>query len=106
MENKEPKYLAKEYSKILKKKLGTHLKKVYLYGSQARGDYWEGSDYDMLVIVDKRTPFIREKVLETAEIMMNKYEKLFSTLIYEDREWRSAQGFPLAWNIKKEGIRV
>jgi len=104
MISSESKSLAKEYSQILRRKIGPHLKQVFLYGSQARGDSWEGSDYDMLVIVDKRTPNIRERVLDVAEEMMNKYEKLFSTLIYEEGEWQKAQRFPLAWHIKQEGI--
>ena len=106
MNRSNPTVLAQEYSRILRDKIGPHLSKVYLFGSQARGDSWEGSDYDMLVIVDKRIPFIREKVLEVAEVMMNKHEKLFSTLIYSEEEWEKAQGFPLAWNIKHEGIPV
>lgn len=98
--------LVEEYSKIVRSKLGSHLKQIILYGSQARGDAWEGSDVDMLIIVDKRTPDIREKTLDVAVEMMNKYEKLFSSLIYDEEEWQKAQEFPLAWNIKQEGIPV
>lgn len=100
------KSLAREYSQNLRMKIGSHLKQVLLFGSQARGDALKGSDFDMLVIVDKRTPFIREKTLDVAEEMMNKYEKLFSTLIYSEDEWQKAQEFPLAWYIKQEGITL
>lgn len=98
--------LVEEYSKIVRSKLGSRIKQIILYGSQARGDAWEGSDVDMLIIVDKRTPDIREKTLDVAVEMMNKYEKLFSTLIYDEEEWQKAQEFPLAWNIKQEGVPV
>ena len=102
----ESKIFAEKYAHLLRQKLSAHLKKVILYGSQARGDSWEGSDYDMLIVVDKRTPEIREKTLDAAEEMMNNHEKLFSALIYDEKEWQNAQDFPLAWNIRQEGILV
>ena len=90
MISSESKNLAEEYSRILHRKIGSHVKQIFLFGSHARGDAWAGSDYDMLVIVDKRTPDIREKTLDIAEEMMNKYEKLFSTLIYDEDEWQKS----------------
>ena len=98
--------LAEEYANLLRKKLGSQLKQVFLFGSQARGDSWEGSDYDILVIVDKRTPDIREETLDVSVEMMNRYDKLFAVLLYSEKEWQRAQDFPLAWNIKHEGIPV
>ena len=38
--------------------------------------------------------------------MMNNHERLFTALIYDEIEWQNAQDFPLAWNIKKEGMPV
>jgi len=104
--NKKSLILAEEYANILRQKLGRRLKQVLLFGSYARGDAWEGSDYDILVVVDKRTPGIREKTLDISVEMMNKHEKLFAVLLYDEKEWHIAQDFPLARNIKKEGIHV
>ncbi|OPX37875.1 MAG: hypothetical protein B1H11_05265 [Desulfobacteraceae bacterium 4484_190.1] len=98
--------IAQEYKTVLRQKLGERLKKVILYGSQARGDAWEGSDYDVLVLVDERTPVIREAVIDAGVEMMDRYETLFAALIYNEQEWRRARGFPLTWNIEQEGIAV
>ena len=95
-----------EYSRLVKKHLGPHLKRLVLFGSQARGEAQEGSDYDILMIVDNRTKEVREKALDIAVEMMNRYEKLFSALIYDENEWNKAQMFPLAWNIRREGISL
>lgn len=38
--------------------------------------------------------------------MMDKYGKLFSSIIYNEEEWQHAQEFPFGWNIKHEGIIV
>jgi predicted nucleotidyltransferase len=104
--NKKPVDIAREYTAVLRQKLGGQLKKVILYGSQARGDAGEGSDYDVLVLVDKKTFMIREAVIDAGVEMMNRYDTLFAALIYDDQEWQQAQEFPLTWNIKQEGIAV
>jgi len=97
---------AQEYAAILRDKLGDRLKQVILFGSQARGEAIEGSDYDVVVVVDRRTPEVRELVLDADVEMMNRHETLFAALLYDERQWQEAQDFPLAWNIEREGIRL
>ena len=94
------------YADILRARMGVPLKKVFLYGSQARGDANEGSDYDVFVLVDRRTSEIRETVIDAGVEMMNRYDKLFAAIIYGEEEWRKAQGSPLLWNIQQEGIEL
>lgn len=97
---------ASEYASILRDKIGTRLKQAILFGSQARGEGRKESDYDMFVLVDKRTPDVREAVLDADVEMMNRYETLFAALIYDEQEWRDASKSPLGWNIEQEGIPV
>lgn len=88
----------------MKRNIGTHLKNIVLFGLHARGDSDEGSDYDVLIIVDRRTNDIREAILDADVEMMNRYEKLFAALIYDESEWQNARSFPHAWNIEREGV--
>ena len=44
--------LLDQYTEILQKIYGKHLKKVILYGSYARGDYRDDSDIDIMILVD------------------------------------------------------
>ena len=44
--------LLDQYTEILQKIYGKHLKKVILYGSYARGDYNDQSDIDIMLLVD------------------------------------------------------
>lgn len=97
-------YLAQAYAKFLRRSLSEHLQKLILFGSQARGDAGEGSDYDMAIIVDKRTSKIHDVVLDAEVRMMDQHDKLFASLIYAEKEWKRLQAFPLAWNIRKEGV--
>ncbi|MFN3740461.1 MAG: nucleotidyltransferase domain-containing protein [Thermodesulfovibrionales bacterium] len=52
------------------KKITTHfsfIKKIYLYGSKARGDFTEESDLDLLFVTDR--PVLREEKFEVYDIM-------------------------------------
>lgn len=98
--------LVKEYAEIIRRKLGNRLKGIILFGSQARGDAWKGSDYDILLIVDERTQDIREASLDAGVEMMDRHETLFVSLIYSQEEWAQAQEFPFAWNVRQEGVVI
>ncbi|OGV69329.1 MAG: hypothetical protein A3K19_18745 [Lentisphaerae bacterium RIFOXYB12_FULL_65_16] len=95
---------AREYADVLRTKLGARLMSVVLFGSQARGDAREGSDYDFLVVVDKRTQDVREAVLDAGVEMLNRYDQLFGALLYSEAEWQESRRFPIGWNIQREGI--
>lgn len=98
--------LAQEYAEILKQKMGHHIRNIVLFGSHARGDAHEGSDYDFLVIVDQRTAALRELVLDAGVEMMNRHERLFTALIYDETEWEKAKAFPLGWHIERDGVVI
>ena len=102
----EEKSVLKQFKNILQQTLGDRLVELRLFGSHARGDSNEGSDYDVLVIVDRRTNDIREMILDADVEMMNRYEKLFAALIYDESEWEKARSFPHAWNIEREGVAL
>ena len=77
---------------------------ILLFGSRARGDAQDGSDYDMLVVVDHRTPELRAIILEVESQLMECYGALVATVLRSEPEWQQLQGFPLARNIAREGI--
>jgi predicted nucleotidyltransferase len=97
---------AKEYADEVRQRLGSHVNKILLFGSRARGDAHDGSDYDFLVVVDHRNREAREAVIDAGVAMLNRHDRLFAALLYSDEEWRTTQRFPLGWNILKEGVPV
>ena len=83
---------------------GSHLRQLLLFGSRARGDAQDGSDYDMLVVVDHHTPELRAVILEVESQLMERYGALVATVLRSETEWQQLQGFPLARNIAREGV--
>ena len=98
--------LAREYARRLKERLGDKLVSVTLYGSRARGDAREGSDFDLIVQVRERTEEVSEVVLELDVEMMNEFEELFVGMIYDEAEWSRTRRFPLGWSVDREGIAL
>ncbi len=94
----------KEFAAELRQRLGSRVRRILLFGSRARGDAREGSDYDMLVVVDHRTPEVRSVILDIESGLMDRYGTLVATVLRSEDEWQRTQGFPLACNIAREGV--
>lgn len=82
---------------------------VFLYGSRARGTAGITSDWDFLILLNKKevsfndeTTFMDafyELELETGEVL--------SPLIYSKNEWKKRyKHTPLFENIKRDGIQI
>ena len=84
--------------------MGPSVRKILLFGSRARGDARDDSDYDMLVVVDHRTPELRSTIIEIETQLMDRYGALVATVLRSEEEWQRTQGLPLARNIAREGI--
>ena len=98
--------IAHEYSMTLRNRIGDNLLKTILFGSRARKDHEEYSDFDFLLIVKNRDSKIRDQVVDAEIEMLNKYDFLFSSLIYESHEWEKEQRYPFGWNVLRDGIEV
>ena len=81
---------------------------VILYGSRARGDERNDSDWDILILTDYPVDLqterkFRDKLydleLETGES--------FSVFVYSKNEWKTKQRItPFYQNVSQEGIRL
>lgn len=82
---------------------------VFLFGSRARGSAGKTSDWDLLVLVNRKkisfsdeTEFMNlfyELELETGEVL--------SPIIYSKSDWKyNYSKTPLYENIMREGIRI
>lgn len=79
---------------------------VYLYGSRARGDYSEGSDWDLLIVNDSSISSFEdfeELAFPFAEIGWI-YGEQITPLLYTKSEWESQCFTDFYNNVKTEGI--
>ena len=101
------KKLLKELKTGLTRIYGGQLDAVYLYGSYARGDNQDGSDLDVLVILNdfqRRAAEIR-RISELIGDLSLDYAITVSPLFMRENEWKSDK-FPLLRNVKKEGVLI
>ena len=98
--------VAGEYARRVRAQLGTRVKEIRLFGSRARGDAREHSDYDVLIILEQRDPKLRAEILEIAARMMDQYGVLVATVLRSAEEWHRSQGYPFARNIVRESVAL
>lgn len=99
--------ILKELKKGLRQLYGKRLKGLYLYGSYARGDYREGSDLDVLVILDTfdRAPLELKRTDELVGNLSLEYLITISPLFMREKDWLSADK-PLLRNARVEGVSI
>ena len=95
-----------EFKRRILAELPGQVKDIILFGSKARGEAHPGSDIDLLVVVDRRTPKADDVISDiTADTLLEKKIDI-SALDFtseEIAEW-SAIGTPLMRNVANEGI--
>lgn len=94
----------KNFIDQLRKRFGENLKKIVLFGSRARGDHSEESDYDLLLIFEKVTPEMKKYVDEIEDEMLFSQGALFSTFLFTPEELEEREFEPFIMNATKEGL--
>jgi len=80
---------------------------MILYGSYARGDFHKDSDIDILILLDKDTITLADRMKIAAPLYAIELETgvLISSFIYPKKAWEQPQfKTPFFENIMKEGI--
>jgi predicted nucleotidyltransferase len=83
--------------------LGENAKEIILFGSRARGDAQRDSDYDILLLVDKRSRLLEDKVDGIAYEMLERYGVVVTIFVDEVKAFQKDQSEPLFCNIRQEG---
>ena len=92
----------------LREVAGNRLIRVVLYGSRARGDYSEGSDTDIAVIVRGLTKQMKDTMLNRVADVEFDHLRSLSTLILseEDFLFLKSRERRIALDIEREGIPI
>ena len=81
--------------------------RLYLFGSQARGDFHAESDWDLLLLLNKnkKEETDEDKVFEF--VMMGwEYGKYLSIKIYTENEWERRKFSPFYENVINDRIEI
>src|SRR3972149_2608332 len=99
------KNLLAELKQGLAKIYGERLKAVVLFGSYARGDYHEGSDLDVMIVLDMYKSYWDELVrsAELASDLSLKYDVTVSRTIMTEEQWTKGD-LPVLRNVREEGV--
>ena len=78
-----------EFIHSLENKFPDILEGIILYGSRARGDFRDYSDYDFLIIYKDsgNKDILQDAVLDAEVLVMDKYNRLASSLIWSHSDW-------------------
>ena len=79
-----------------------------LYGSQARGDQHEGSDWDVLIIIDKDRVSLAENAAITYPLVMSGWNLgvEINPIVYTAREWDGYKNTPFYENVERDGLKI
>lgn len=96
--------LLREIKKIIKAK--EPLATIYLYGSRVRETAHRGSDWDVLVLLDKEviTPEIEEAITYPLYDLEFDTGEVISPMVYAEHEWHTKYSVtPFYRNVIREG---
>ena len=79
---------------------------VILFGSRARGDAREDSDWDVLILLDKER--ITSQDIDDYSYPLRElgwdYNQCINTILYTKRDWESSIISPFRENVTEDGI--
>ena len=81
---------------------------IILYGSRARSDAREDSDWDIVVLLNK-PPMPHEERYAIAYDLWDKaqdYGEEINTLVYTKDQWNDAPPSLFKYNVREEGIQL
>ncbi len=77
-----------------------------LFGSRARGDAHEGSDWDVLILLDKER--ITEADMDNISYPIRELgwqiDEMINPIMFTEKEWESKHFTPFYKNVTKEGV--
>ena len=99
--------VVREVRRRLEALYGPRLRHVILYGSHARGEADEGSDIDLLIVLDDFDDARAElaRMDPIASELSLEHDAVISNLVVRAGEY-ARRNSPLLMNVRREGVRL
>jgi len=106
--NRKENRAIREFKDTLLRTFPGHIKTIKLYGSKARGDYREGSDIDMFVLVNKSDSNLEDKVCDLATEIFLQYGVLISPMVVSKKHFERLIYLQTAFirNVEEQGVEI
>ncbi|MFQ5597139.1 MAG: nucleotidyltransferase domain-containing protein [Nitrospiria bacterium] len=88
--------------------LQKQIQRIILFGSRARGTHLPDSDYDLLLVVDRKDRAFVDKIYDAVMEILLRHGRLISLKCFTSEEMMQLSGLktPFMQHIQKEGIAV
>lgn len=90
----------------MRRQFGDNLRRIILFGSQARGEARPDSDVDVLLLfgeLEGGKRHIRQRIIDITHDLLLDYQALITTILTTETRYRAMKE-PLYWNVQSEGI--
>lgn len=86
----------------------TEIQEMYLFGSRCRDDWRPDSDYDILIVVDKKNRNLVSRLYDAVVDILIETGKLFSLKIFTTSEFNRLRSIPTPFmkRVLAEGIQL
>ncbi|MDI6889849.1 MAG: nucleotidyltransferase domain-containing protein [Thermodesulfovibrionales bacterium] len=88
--------------------LGENIKEMYLFGSRCRDDWRPDSDFDFLIVVNRKDREFTSKLYDAVMYILLDTGRLISLKIFTASEFNRLKSIPTPFmhSVTKEGIRL
>jgi predicted nucleotidyltransferase len=94
----------KNFIDQLRKRFGRNLKKIILFGSRARGDHTDESDYDFILIFEEVSPEVKDKLDDLCLKMLLEHDMVITDFAFTEKDLERKRYEPFIMNAKREGM--
>lgn len=84
------------------------IEEMYLFGSRSRDDWKPDSDYDILIVLEKKDREVISSLYDAVVEILISTGKLISLKIFAAPEYKRLKGIPTPFisNVLREGIKI
>ena len=106
--NKQEEKVVRKFAEKIKESLEDNIVFLELFGSKVRGDFSSDSDIDILLVVKKKTPEVRETIFNILFDIDPYYKFKVSPVIYSEFEYQRNKELQSTFveTISKEGVML
>lgn len=94
------------FAQLIKKRLGDRLIRVILFGSRARGDAQDDSDYDCLIVIRDMTSEAKDLIDDAAGEALLQTGAVISAFPITEQAFHSMPFSPLLMSARNEGVVI